>query len=191
MNAREGAAAVALLAIVAACSSPGSASTSPAPARAATAVGHLCPDGRTSSQGLSNFGAFIGTWQAEHFPDAQHPGAYALEGASGWVNVRCTISGFVISEDMHPLHQTPAGLALRLALSEIPDDSRKIYDHSHRGCRTLQYQSDKLARQLGVDDRDGHVGFTFVSDGRVYNTVSISVIYLDTSDLLGADTRLC
>ena len=114
-----------------------------------------------------------------------------LAGAQGWINVRCSTSGYVISEELHPLHQTPAGLALRLALSDIPDDSRKIYDHSHPGCRTLQYQSTKLARQLGADDRDGHVGFTFVSDGPAYNPVSISIIYLDTLDVLGADTRLC
>ena len=181
---------MALIGVAAACSMSGSASTSPAPAQSAP-VGHLCPDGKTSGEGLSNFGAFIGTWQAAHRPDARHSGAYALAGAQGWVNVRCSISGYVISEEMHPLHQTPAGLALRLALSDIPDDSRKIYDHSHQGCRTLQYQSAKLARQLGADDRDGHVGFTFISDGPAYNPVSISVIYLDTFDVLGADSRLC
>ena len=154
-------------------------------------AGHLCPDGRTSAQGLANFGAFIGTWQAEHPADAQRPGAYVLAGAQGWVNVRCSTTGFVISEEIHPLHQTPAGLALRLALSDIPDDSTKIYDHSHEGCRTLQYRSNKLARQLGADDRDGRVGFMFVSDGPSYNPMSISVIYLDTFDVLGADTRIC
>jgi len=181
---------MALIGVLGACSTPSSASTSPA-AASTSAAGRLCPDGEASGQGLSNFGAFIGTWQAEHHLDAQHPGAYALEGAQGWVDVRCNTSGFVISEELHPLHQTPAGLALRLALSDIPADSRKIYDHSHRGCRTLQYQSDTLAHQLGAADRDGHVGFTFVSDGPTYNPVSVSVIYLDTLDVLGADTRPC
>ena len=167
-----------------------SASTSPGSVESSS-VGHLCPEGTTPGAGLSNFGAFIGTWQAEHEPDAQRPGAYVLAGAQGWVNVRCSTNGFVISEEIHPLHQTPAGLALRLALSDIPDDSTRIYDHSHEGCRTLQYRSNKLARQLGADDRDGRVGFTFISDGPAYNPVSISVIYLDTFDILGADTRIC
>ncbi len=176
--------------LVASCSTSAASSTSHGLA-ASPPAGHLCPDGESSRDGLSNFGAFFGTWQLEHHLDAQHQGAYALEGAQGWVNVRCSASGYVISEEMHPLHQTPAGLALRLALSDIPEDSRKIYDHSHQGCRTLQYQSPKLARQLGADDRDGHVGFTFISDGPAYNPVSISVIYLDTFDVLGADTRLC
>ena len=190
MKPRGLAAAVALISLAAACT------TSPftPPARAAVEpppAGHLCPDGRTSAQGLSNFGAFIGTWQAEHQADARRPGAYVLAGAQGWVNVRCSANGYVINEEIHPLHQTPAGLALRLALSDIPDDSTKIYDHSHQGCRTLQYRSNKLARQLGADDRDGRVGFTFVSDGPAYNPVAISIIYLDTFDVLGADTRRC
>ena len=97
----------------------------------------------------------------------------------------------MIAEEIHPRDQTVAGLALRLALSEIPDDGRKIYDHTHRGCRTLQYESAKLARQLGVDDRDGHVGFSLESDGAVYNPASVTLIRIDVTDVLGGDSRPC
>jgi hypothetical protein len=169
---------------------PGAASKSSPPAQSLT-FAHTCPDGQQSQAGLSNFGAFIGSWQAEHLLDGQHAGAYRLAGAQGWIFVRCTTAGYVINEEIHPEHQTPEGLALRLALSDIPADSKEIYDHTHNGCRTLQYQSNKLARQLGADDRDGHVAFTFISEGPAYNPVSVAVIQMDTVDVLGADTRRC
>jgi hypothetical protein len=54
------------------------------------------------------------------------------------------------------------------ALSDIPDDALKIYDHTHRGCRTLQYASAKLAHQLGD-----------------------TVIRIDTTGVLGGDSRPC
>jgi hypothetical protein len=144
-----------------------------------------------SRDGLTNFGAYIGTWEATHEPDPQTPGAFVLGAAVGHVDIRCSAAGFVIAEEMHPRNQTVAGLALRLALSEIPDDSRKIYDHTHRGCRTLQYDSATLARQLGADDRDGHVGFSFESDGPTYNPASVTLIRIDVTDVLGGDSRPC
>jgi len=141
--------------------------------------------------GLSNFGAYIGAWQATHQPDPGVPGAYKLGGAQGRIEIRCSADGFVIAEEIHPRNQTVAGLALRLALSEIPDDGRRIYDHTHRGCRTLQYESAKLAHQLGANDRDGHVGFSLESDGPDYNSASVTLIRIDVSDVLGGDSRPC
>jgi hypothetical protein len=140
---------------------------------------------------LTNFGAYIGAWQSSHQPDPDVPGAYKLGAAQGRIEVRCSADGFVIAEEIHPRNQTVAGLALRLALSEIPADGREIYDHLHRGCRTLQYESAALARQLGVDDRDGHVGFSLESDGPTYNPASVTLIRIDVTDVLGGDSRPC
>ena len=141
--------------------------------------------------GLANFGAYIGTWQANHEAAPSVPGAYALGGAQGRIEIRCSPGGFVIAEEIFPRNQTVAGLALRLALSEIPDDAREIYDHTHRGCRTLQYASAKLGRQLLADDRDGHVGFSLESDGPNYNPASVTLIRIDVTDVLGGDSRPC
>jgi hypothetical protein len=150
-----------------------------------------CPDGLPALDGLANFGAYIGTWQANHQPDPSVPGAYKLGGAQGRVEIRCSSDGYVIAEEIFPRNQTVAGLALRLALSEIPDDAREIYDHVHRGCRTLHYESTKLARQLIADDRDGHVGLSLESDGPNYNPASVTLIRIDVTDVLGGDSRTC
>ena len=141
--------------------------------------------------GLANFGAYIGTWQANHQADPSVPGAYRLGGAQGRIEIRCSPDGFVTAEKIFPRNQTVAGLALRLALTDLPDDARTIYDHVHRGCRTLQYQSTKLAHQLGADDRDGHVGFSLESDGPNYNPASVTLIRIDVTDVLGGDSRDC
>jgi hypothetical protein len=141
--------------------------------------------------GLANFGAYVGTWQANHQPDPSVPGAYRLGGAQGRIEIRCSAGGFVIAEEIFPRNQTVAGLALRLALSDIPGDARRIYDHTHRGCRTLQYESASLARQLGADDRDGHIGLSLESDGAAYNPASVTLIRIDVTDVLGADSRPC
>ena len=141
--------------------------------------------------GLTNFGAYVGTWQASHERDASVPGAYRLGGAQGRIEIKCSPDGFVIAEEIFPRNQTVAGLALRLALSEIPDDARTIYDHLHPGCRTLQYQSAKLGRQLGASDRDGHVSFSLESDSPDYNPASVTLIRIDATDILGADSREC
>ena len=141
--------------------------------------------------GLANFGAYIGTWQANHQPDPMVPGAYTLGGAQGRIEIKCSPAGFVIAEEIFPRNQTVEGLALRLALTDIPDDARQIYDHMRRGCRTLQYASTKLAHQLGADDRDGHVGFSLESDGPDYNPASVTLIRIDVADVLGGDSRPC
>jgi hypothetical protein len=143
------------------------------------------------ADGLTNFGAYIGTWQAAHVHDPHATNAYSLGSAPGRIEVRCSAGDFVIYEEIHPLNQASAGLALRFALTEIPDDARKIYDHTHRGCRALYYASAKLAEQLREDDRDGHIDFTLESDGREYNPGVVTVIRIDTTDLLGGDSRVC
>ncbi len=126
-----------------------------------------------------------------HVRDPQTASDYRLGAASGHVGIRCSADGFVIEEQIHPLNQTPAGTALRIALTDVPDDARKIYDHMHEACRTLQYASAELARQLGDDDRDGHLSITFQSDGPTYNPASVTLIRIDVVDILGADSQPC
>ena len=145
----------------------------------------------TARDGLTNFGAYVGTWQVNHQRDPEVPGSYRLGGAQGRIEIKCSPDGFVIAEEIRPRNQTVAGLALRLALSEIPDDARMIYDHLRPGCRTLQYESAKLGRQLSSNDRDGHVGFSLESDGPDYNPASVTLIRIDVTDILGADSRVC
>ena len=130
-----------------------------------------------------------------HARDPQNGSDYKLGAALGRVEVRCSAGGFVIEEQIHPLNQTPAGSALRLALTDVPDDARKIFDHMHEGCRTLQYASAKLARQLADDDRDGHLSITFESADGLVNLCGATVpgdehlrvpvrIYLETDPVL-------
>lgn len=150
-----------------------------------------CPDGRHERTGLDNFGAYIGTWQTNRSHDAAQSSNYVIGMVPGYVAVRCSADGFVIQEEIHPRFQSPAGQALRIALSDIPDDSSKVYDHTHAGCRVFQYSSSKLAHQLGADDTDGRVDIVFEGDGGTYNPASVRVILLDLYDRLGADTRDC
>ena len=179
------------LVLVAACSLPGSASASPAAIASPEPTSLGCPDGQAARAGLVNFGAYIGTWQSTHPRDTKVPLDYELGAAPGHVGVGCSADGFVIEERIYPLNQTPAGSALRIALTDLPDDARKIYDHMHAGCRTLQYASAKLASQLGEDDRDGHLSITFQSEGPTYNPASVTVIRIDVVDILGADSQRC
>ena len=168
---------------------PGTGATSAVVSPAAEA--EACPARMPAHDGLTNFGAYIGTWDATHQPDPRKPGAFVLSVAPGRVEIKCSAAGFVIDEEIHPRDQTVAGLALRLALSEIPGDGRKIYDHTRHGCRTLQYESATLARQLGADDRDGHVGFSLESDGLTYNAASVTLIRIDVAGMHGGDSRAC
>ena len=83
-----------------------------------------CPDGKPDRAGLSNFGAYIGTWATAHRRDPQASDAYAIGTLPGHVTVRCSAHDFVIAEAISPRNQVPAGLALRVALSDLPDDDR-------------------------------------------------------------------
>lgn len=177
--------------LIAACSLPGSASAPPHAVTAPSPTALACPDGQPARAGLANFGAYIGTWQSTHSRDPEIAADYKLGAAPGHVGVKCSADGFVVEEQIHPLNQTPAGSALRIALTDVPDDARKIYDHQHASCRTLQYASAQLAQQLAADDRDGHLSITFESDGPNYNPASVTVIRIDVADILGGDSERC
>ncbi len=150
-----------------------------------------CPSGKADRAGLLNFGAYIGTWQTNRSHDSALSSNYLIGIVPGYVAVRCSNDGFVVQEEIHPLFQSPAGQALRIALTDIPDDSNKVYDHAHAGCRVFQYRSSKLAHQLGADDADGRVNIVFEGDGGTYNPAAVRVILMDLYDRLGADTRGC
>ena len=97
----------------------------------------------------------------------------------------------MIVEAIRPLFDSPAGQALRVALTDIPADSQKVYDHLHPGCRILQYSSHELARQLGANDADGRVDITFTSEGAAYSPAGVKLITMDIRNALGADAITC
>jgi hypothetical protein len=181
-----------LLAVVlAACQAPGFASASPAAVTTRDPGEVACPDGKSAKAGLQNFGAYIGTWDANRPRDPTVTSDYVIGIIAGHVSVRCSTDDFVVVEQIHPQFQAPAGTALRVALTELPDDSEKVYDHTHASCRVLQYSSRKLARQLGADDTDGRVDIVFTSESAAYNSAAVKTIILDLGDRLGADARAC
>jgi len=182
------AAAIACVVIGAACQAPGFAS--PAPVKTHDPGSVDCPGGKPPRVGLTNFGAYIGTWDGNHAHDPARAGAYVLGVVTGYVEVRCSGDGYVVGETIRPLFRSPEGQALRIALTDIPDDSQQVYDHLHSGCRVLQYRSSKLARQLGAEDSSGRVDIVFSSDSGSY-TASVETILLDLFDELGKDTRSC
>lgn len=170
------------------CTAPGSR---PAAATTHDPGSNDCPDGKAARSGLDNFGAYIGTWQTNRSHDGPASANYLIGIVPGYVAVRCSDDGYVVEEEIHPRFQAPAGQAVRIALTEIPDDSNSVYDHVHAGCRVLQYRSEKLAHQLGADDTDGRVDIVFEGQNGVYNPGSVRVILMDLYDRLGADTRDC
>lgn len=113
-----------------------------------------CPDGKTVQPGLTAFGAYIGTWQANHQRLPQTTD-YAFALTSGWVDVRCSAADYVVEEVISLKFQVPSGRALQFALTDLPADSKEIYDHAHNGCRSFQYQSRSLGSQLAKDDSAG------------------------------------
>ncbi len=179
------------LLVASACQTPGRSFASPT-AQSTHDPGNIeCPDRKAARDGLTNYGAYIGTWQVNRRHDTAIPSEYVIGSIPGHVAVRCSSDDYVIVEEIHPLFQSPAGQALRVALTELPDDSEKVYDHPHAGCRVLQYRSQKLADQLRADDNDGRVDIVFESEGSAYNAGAIKVILMDLFDSLGADTRDC
>ena len=151
-------------------------SVSAAPATDLTA----CPDGLPQQSGLTGFGAYIGTWQANHsrIPDSAD---YAMATGSGRVGVRCSSSDYVIAESITLTFHAPSGRALQFALTDLPADAKKIYDHSHDACRSLQYRSPTLSAQLPREDRVGLVDIAITSQ-EVDLRVGLS---------LGDDSRPC
>jgi hypothetical protein len=182
--------AVAVIFACAACQPAGAASSSPAAVMTHDAGNVECPTGKPAHAGLQNFGAYIGTWDSNHQRDPKSSGSYLIGIVTGSLDVRCNGDDYVVSETMRPLFHSPEGQAVRIALTDLPDDSEKVYDHLHSGCRVLQYKSSKLAHQLGADDGDGHVDIVFTSDGATYTGV-VKTILLDLWDKLGGDTRAC
>ena len=177
--------------ILAACNAPGVSRASSSPDSTHDPGQVDCPAGKPARSGLQNFGAYIGTWDANHEHDPQVPAEYAIGSIPGRVEVRCSNDGYVVVERIRPQLQSPAGQALRVALTDLPDDAEKVYDHMHAGCRVLQYTSARLAHQLGAEDNDGRVSIVFRSDGGTYNAAAVRVIDLDLFERLGSDTRAC
>lgn len=141
--------------------------------------------------GLSNFGAYIGTWQANHRQVPQSTTYYTNATVPGRVTVRCSADGYVVVEEIRLMFHVTAGGAFQIALTELPADATKVYDHAHRGCRSVQYQSPRLAEQLGAVDGDGLADIKFHSDGAAYNPASVSLVIIDLRERLGLDTGTC
>ena len=149
-----------------------------------------CPDGLPSQPGLSDFGAYIGTWQANHARVPQSAD-YFIAADSGHVGVECDAANYVIAEDFTLIFQVPGGRALQFALTDLPSDSRKVFDHTHPACRALQYQSTQLAAALPSDDRIGLVDITLRSGSRSYNLSAVSMVEVRVATSLGDDSRPC
>jgi len=150
-----------------------------------------CPEGKPQRVGLNNFGAYIGTWQASHRQVPQSTSYYASGTVPGRVTVWCSADGYVVAEEFRLAFHVTAGAAFQIALTELPADSTKVYDHLHPACRSLQYRSARLAEQLGADDRDGLADIKFQGDGATYGTASVSLVRIDLADKLGADAGVC
>ena len=123
--------------ILAACNAPGVSRASSSPDSTHDPGQVDCPAGKPARSGLQNFGAYIGTWDANHEHDPQVPAEYAIGSIPGRVEVRCSNDGYVVVERIRPQLQSPAGQALRVGLTDLPDDAEKVYDHTHAGCRVL------------------------------------------------------
>jgi hypothetical protein len=162
----------------------------PGPSAAPDARLVACPDGLPSQPGLTDFGAYIGTWQANH-PRLPQSTDYAIAADSGRVGVQCDAANYVVAEDFTLTFQVPGGRAVQFALTDLPADSRKIFDHSHRACRLLQYQSKKLAAQLPADDHAGLVDITLRSASKMYNLSAISLVEVRIATSVGGDSQLC
>jgi hypothetical protein len=182
---------LASLCVVGACRVMPSLSHQPSPAPQITGDGlAACPEGLPSQPGLTDFGAYIGTWQANHYRIPQ-TSEYAIALDLGRVGVGCSAAGYVIAEDFTMTFQVPGGRALQFALTDLPIDSRQIFDHTHPACRSLQYQSDSIARQLGTDDRPGLVDITLRSPSREYNRSAVSMAEIRVATALGDDSSPC
>ena len=162
----------------------------PAPSSAPETALVGCPDGLPSQPGLTDFGAYIGTWQANHARIPQSTD-YVIAADLGRVGVQCDAANYVVAEDFTLTFQVPGGRAVQFALTDLPADSRRIFDHTHPACRTLQYQSNKLAAQLPGDDHAGLVDITLRSPSRTYNLSAISIVEIRIATSSGDDSRSC
>ena len=175
--------------LLAACRTPGAA---PGPTPAAQAPSPVeCPAGKAERTGLDNFGAYIGTWQASHRQVPQSASYYTSGTVPGRVTVRCSADGYVVAEEIRLMFHVTAGGAFQIALTELPADATKVFDHVHAGCRSLQYRSPRLAEQLGAEGGDGLADISFHGDSASYSAASISLIRIDLGHRLGADAGAC
>jgi hypothetical protein len=175
--------------LLSACRTMPDLSRAPAPSPVVEAGVVACPDGLPVQPGLTDFGAYIGTWQANH---ARIPKTtdYLIAADSGRVGVRCDAANYVIAEDFTLTFQVPGGRALQFALTDLPADSQKIYDHTHSGCRALQYRSRTVAMQLS-DDHIGLVDIILRSASSRYNLSAVSMVEMRVAGTLGDDSRPC
>jgi hypothetical protein len=171
--------------------SPGTAATSPSAITTRDPGNENCPDGKSAQPGLANFGAFIGTWQSIHTQNPQATAEYTINSVPGHIVARCSTDSYVIVEQVFLNAPNSAEQAIAIGLTELPKDSKNVYDHTHTGCRTLQYQSQELARQLGPDDNDGRVDITLEGDSATYIPASVNLILMDLLDALGEDSQGC
>ena len=160
MRIRVGVLALACVCLVlAGCQGPAAALKGQSQSAANSAPKLACPDGRSIQPGLTAFGAYIGTWQANHQRVPQ-TAEYAFVFTSGWVDVRCSAADYVVEEVISLRFQVPGGRALQFALTDLPADSKETYEHAYGGCHTFQYQSRILGRQLAKDDSAGLADIT-------------------------------
>jgi hypothetical protein len=180
--------------LVIGCGSVSPSSTAPSPGAATTRDpgNENCPDGKAAQSGLASFGAFIGKWQSIHTQDPHATADYTISSVPGHIAIRCSTDNYVIVEQIFLSAPMPATQALSIGLNELPKDAKNVYDHPHDGCRTLQYQSQQLAQQLGLDDNDGRVGIELEGDAtKPYDPASVTLILIDFLDALGEDTHGC
>lgn len=176
--------------LLAACRTMPDISHNAAPSAAAEAELVACAEGLPSRPGLTDFGAFIGTWQANHARIPQSAD-YVIAADSGRVNVECDAANYVVAEDFTLTFQVPGGRALQFALTDLPADSRRIFDHTHPACRSLQYQSKAIGAQLPRDDSAGLVDITLHSSSRMYNLSAVSMMEVRIATSPGDDSRPC
>ena len=173
------------------CRGPASAIGTPKQSPAHDSAAFACPGGAAAQPGLTNFGAYIGTWQANHHQDPKSPSDYTNATLNGRVSIKCSSSGYIVYEVISWTFQVPGGRALQFALTELPADSTKVYDHTHPGCRSLQYRSLQLAQQLHADDRNGLADVTLESPVATSEPVSIFLVLIQVATRFGDDSSSC
>ena len=176
--------------LLAACRTMPDLAHNPGPSAAPDARLVACPDGLPSRPGLTDFGAYIGTWQANH-PRIPQSTDYAIAADSGRVGVRCDAANYVVAEDFTLTFQVPGGRAVQFALTDLPADSRRIFDHTYSACRLLRYQSNRLAAQLPAADHSGLVDITLRSGSRAYNLSAVSMVEVRIATSVRDDSQPC
>ncbi len=150
-----------------------------------------CPNGLQPRAGLTRFGSFVGTWQALNHQDPKATADYTADRIPGRITIRCSNDNHVIVEQLHLSGPMQADAALALATGELPDDAKQLYGHQHPGCRTLQYQSVYLSKELGADDPPGVAGIELEGGGATYDPNAVTTVLMDLLDAPGQDANGC